>query len=218
MKFEKLRLIEENQPRSAAENMAVDEVLLSTADYPILRSYSWIRPSVSFGYFSAWKAVVSQYPERDLVRRWTGGGIVEHGEDFTYSLVLPGGRSVPATGEIYRFVHLAVEHLLRTNGYAVEMALHPDLVRSGACFEKAVEFDLKLQGAKIAGAAIRRTRKGLLLQGSIQRLKVPERFCEMLAGALGEQVDVFTLSDVTMEKAARIAKEKYAAAEWNCRL
>jgi hypothetical protein len=40
----------------------------------------------------------------------------------------------------------------------------------------------------------------------------------MLAGALGEQVDVFTLSDVTMEKAARIAKEKYAAAEWNCRL
>jgi lipoate-protein ligase A len=218
MKFERLRFIQENEPRSAAENMAVDEVLLFTADYPVFRSYSWIRPSVSFGYFTPWKAVISHYTGRDLVRRWTGGGIVEHGEDFTYSLVLPGGRNLRATGELYRFVHLAIEQLLRTNGYPVEMALLPDPVRSGACFEKAVEFDLKLQGEKIAGAAIRRTRKGLLLQGSIQRLKVLECFGEMLAGALGEQVDLFTLSNVMMEKAARIAKEKYAAAEWNCRL
>ena len=218
MKFEKLHFIQENEPRSAAENMAVDEVLLFTADYPVFRSYSWIRPSVSFGYFTAWKAVVSHYAERDLVRRWTGGGIVEHGEDFTYSLALPEGKSLPATGELYRFVHLAIEHLLRINGYPIEMALLPDPVQSGACFEKAVEFDLKFQGAKIAGAAIRRTRKGLLLQGSIQRLKVPGCFGAMLASALGEQVDVFTLSDVMMEKAARIAKEKYAAAEWNCRL
>jgi hypothetical protein len=37
--------------------------------------------------------------------------------------------------------------------------------------KKAFEFDLKLQGKKIAGAAIRRNRKGSLLQGSIQRLK-----------------------------------------------
>jgi lipoyl(octanoyl) transferase len=218
MKLEKLRLIQENEPRSAAENMAVDEVLLFTADYPVLRCYRWIRPSVSFGYFTAWKAVVSDYAERDLVRRWTGGGIVEHGEDFTYSLVLPDRKSLPATGEFYRFVHLAIEHLLQTNGYPVKMTLLPDPVRSGACFEKAVEFDLKLQGEKIAGAAIRRTRKGLLLQGSIQRLKLPECFGGLLASALGEQVDVFTLSEVMMEKAARIAKEKYAAAEWNCRL
>jgi lipoyl(octanoyl) transferase len=218
MKFEKLRLLVENAPRSAAENMAVDEVLLFAADYPIFRSYSWIRPSVSFGYFTAWKAVDSQYAERDLVRRWTGGGIVEHGEDFTYSLILPERRNLPAIGELYRFVHLAIERLLQESGYPVEMALLPDAVRSGACFEKAVEFDLKLQGKKIAGAAIRCTRKGLLLQGSIQRLKVPECFGGLLAAALGEQVEVFAVSDMMMEKAARIVKEKYAAAEWNCRL
>ena len=218
MKFEKLLLIKEREPRSAAENMAIDEVLLFAADYPVLRSYSWIRPAVSFGYFTPWKAVVSQYSEPDLVRRWTGGGIVVHGEDFTYSLVFPAGRSLPATGELYRSVHLAIETLLRRNGCLVEMALCPDPVRSDACFEKAVEFDLKLRGEKVAGAAIRRARKSLLLQGSIQRLKVPECFGAMLAGALGEQVDVFTLSDVMLEKAARIAKEKYAAAEWNRRL
>ena len=58
----------------------------------------------------------------------------------------------------------------------------------------------------------------MLFRSSIQRLKAPECFGGMLAGALGEQIDVFALSDVMMEKAARIAKEKYAAAEWNCRL
>jgi lipoyl(octanoyl) transferase len=218
MKFEKLRLIQEKDPRSAAENMAIDEMLLLTGDFPVFRSYRWIRPSVTFGYFIPWQAVVSQYTERDLVRRWTGGGIVEHGEDFTYSLVFPAGRKLLATGELYRFVHLAIENLLRKNGCPVEMALLADPVQSRACFEKAVEFDLKLQGEKIAGAAIRRHRKGLLLQGSIQGLMIPECFAAMLADALGDQVEVFTLSDVMMEKAARVAKEKYATAEWNCRI
>jgi len=40
----------------------------------------------------------------------------------------------------------------------------------------------------------------------------------MLVNALGEQVEIGDLSDVLMEKAVRIAKEKYGAAEWNCRL
>jgi lipoyl(octanoyl) transferase len=218
MKFEKLRFIHESEPKAAAENMAIDEALLWTADCPVFRSYSWVRPSVSFGYFTPWKAVVSRYADWDLVRRWTGGGIVEHGEDFTYSLVFPGERGLQTTAELYRTVHLAIENLLQRDGCAVEMALIPDPVRSDACFEKAVEFDLKLQGQKIAGAAIRRNRKGLLLQGSIQRLKVPEYFGATLVNALGREVEIYNLSDVLMEKAVRIAKEKYGAAEWNRRL
>jgi lipoate-protein ligase A len=90
-------------------------------------------------------------------------------------------------------------------------------VRSDACFERAVEFDLKLHGKKIAGAAIRRNRKGLLLQGSIQRLKVPEYFGAMLVNVLGERIEVYNLPGALMEKAVCIAKEKYGAAEWNCR-
>jgi lipoate-protein ligase A len=40
----------------------------------------------------------------------------------------------------------------------------------------------------------------------------------MLFSALGERVEIYTLSDVLMEKAVRMAKEKYGAAEWNRRL
>jgi lipoate-protein ligase A len=56
-----------------------------------------------------------------------------------------------------------------------------------------------------------------LLQGSIQRLEIPAQFEVQLAGALGEHVDSSVLSDLIMEQAARLAKEKYGAAEWNCR-
>jgi lipoate-protein ligase A len=216
MRFEKLRLIQEEQARPAAENMAVDESLfLSSAD-PVFRSYRWVRPSVSFGYFISWEEVSRRFSGRDLVRRWTGGGIVEHGQDFTYSLICPGSRNLP-TLEFYRFVHSAMATILRIKGSPVEIAPGTDPSRSAACFEKAVQFDLQLRGEKIAGAAIRRNRQGLLLQGSIQRFEVPAHFGEMLAAALSEQVESLVVPESVMEQAARIAKEKYGAAEWNCR-
>jgi lipoyl(octanoyl) transferase len=217
MKFEKLLLVQEECPRPAAENMAVDETLFLRAPWPVFRSYRWVRPSVSFGYFTPWKEVARRFAGRDLVRRWTGGGIVEHGQDFTYSLVCQGGESLPATIEFYRFVHLAIANILRRSGCPVEIAQNTEPVRSPACFERAGQFDLKLRGNKIAGAAVRRNRRGLLFQGSIQGLEVPPQFDIMLAGALGEQVHSFVISDLFMEQAAHLAREKYGAAEWNCR-
>jgi lipoate-protein ligase A len=217
MKLEKLCLIQEENPRTAAENMAVDEVLFLTAACPMLRSYRWVRPAISFGYFTPWKDVALRFAGRDLVRRWTGGGIVEHGHDFTYSLIYPGRDNLPGTIDFYRFVHLAIAKILRKSGCPVEISQRSDPIRSAACFEKAVRFDLKLRGEKIAGAAIRRNRKGLLLQGSIQRLKLPAQFDGMLADSLSEQVAPAVVSDLSMQHAAQIAKEKYGAAEWNCR-
>jgi lipoyl(octanoyl) transferase len=217
MKLERLCLIRDESPRSAAENMAVDETLFLTAVCPILRFYRWLRPSVSFGYFTPWKEVARRFAGRDLVRRWTGGGMVEHSRDFTYSLVCPGKASLPTTIEFYQFVHSAIAKILREQGCPVEIAQQSDPRRSSACFEQAVQFDLKLQGRKIAGAAIRRSRKGLLLQGSIQHLEVPAQFEVMLAGALGEQINSIVVSELILEQAAHIAKKKYGAAEWNCR-
>src|ERR1700722_14319868 len=217
MKFEKLRLIQEEGPRLAADNMAIDEALFLTAAYPVLRSYRWIRPAVSFGYFTPWKEVALRFAGRDLVRRWTGGGIVEHGQDFTYSLACPLEKSLPTTIEFYRFVHLAIANILRKSGWPVEIAQSADAIQSSACFEKAVQLDLKLRGEKISGAAITRNRKGLLLQEGIKRPEVPVHFDGMLAAALADRVDSFVVSDLIMKQATQIAKEKYGAAEWNCR-
>ena len=87
-------------------NMAVDEVLLlQVADMPVLRLYDWDRPAVSIGYFQHFAAA----PEngRSVVRRPTGGGIVFHEHDLTFTLVIPKGHPITALSrtESYRLVN-----------------------------------------------------------------------------------------------------------------
>jgi lipoyl(octanoyl) transferase len=217
MKFGKLHLIDDLIPKAAAENMAIDEALFLTAETPVLRMYRWSSPSVSFGYFTRWDDVVRRFHGRDLVRRWTGGGIVEHGTDLTYSLACPNGLTLPRTIDFYQWIHAAVATVLREAGYAVELAQSCESTDSNACFEKTVRYDLKSGGAKIAGAAIRRSRKGLLLQGSIQRLKLPAGFENMFGHALCDRPESHPLPESVLGYARRIAIEKYGAAEWNRR-
>ena len=60
--------------RTAAENMAVDELLLkSTSTTPVLRFYSWSEPAASFGYFQKYKEIERLTQLRPLVRRPTDG-------------------------------------------------------------------------------------------------------------------------------------------------
>src|SRR5712664_4260302 len=108
--FGSLDIYHDDPSRSAALNMAIDETLLETAEIPTIRFYTWNHPALSFGYFGKCADVLNHSPERDLVRRWTGGGIVFHGEDLTYSIVIPA--SDPAFSEssmsIYEKIHDAL--------------------------------------------------------------------------------------------------------------
>jgi lipoate-protein ligase A len=217
MKFNRLELILDQEPFEANWNMAIDEALLFTAELPTLRCYRWSRPAVSFGYFVKWETVAAQYPERQLVRRWTGGGVVEHGEDFTYSLVIPIAVDHPKTNDLYRFVHFGIACALRQGGQTVEIIGSPDQVEAVRCFDRAVESDLKANGKKIAGAAVRHHRRGVLLQGSIQRVMIPATFGTMLAETFTDQITTRPLSVLTKELASRLANEKYGSEVWNRR-
>src|SRR5436305_10194353 len=78
--------------RPAAENMAVDEVLLESAasfTRPVLRFYGWSEAAASFGYSQRYDEIARLTCLRPLVRRPTGGGLVPHDADWTYSLVFP---------------------------------------------------------------------------------------------------------------------------------
>ncbi len=87
-----LLVLHDLEPRAAALNMALDEALLQTVTQPVLRFYRWRRPALSFGYFGRFADVAAEASARELVRRWTGGGIVLHGADLTYSIILPRHR------------------------------------------------------------------------------------------------------------------------------
>jgi lipoate-protein ligase A len=85
---------------------------------------------------------------------------------------------------------------------------------SEACFANAVRADVMSAGRKIAGAAHRRLRTGLLHQGSIQHRDLPNLFRTDLARILCKLYEMKNLSDETMERAEQIAQAKYATAEW----
>ena len=90
--------------------MALDEALLEAMPrlgQPVLRFYSWTEPATTFGYFQKHRDVERATLLRPLIRRPTGGGIVPHDADWTYSLVFPASHewhSLKAT-ESYRRVH-----------------------------------------------------------------------------------------------------------------
>src|SRR5437763_13903284 len=119
--------------RSAALNMAIDEALLEIATEPTIRFYRWDRPAISFGYFGKFADVENYSSQHDLVRRWTGGGIVFHGEDLTYSLVIPTSDTAFAESSIsiYEKVHRALCAALNETGQPAVIGGLLDPGRSG---------------------------------------------------------------------------------------
>ena len=211
-----LHFYDDLEPKPAALNMAVDEALLAEASLPILRFYRWRLPSLSFGYFGRYAEVEPQPHCREIVRRWTGGGIVPHGEDLTYTIIIPAAHAwfQRSSLEIYRASHEAIRATLEANGITAELASEAAPKISEACFANAVRADVVLAGTKIAGAAHRRCRAGLLHQGSIQYPNLPAGFHSDLARFLCAHCEKKTLSCETLDRAAEIAATKYGTAEW----
>jgi len=200
-------------PHGAPLNMAIDEALLGGIPGPVLRVYRWERPAVSFGYFERWAPIRLAHPDREPVRRWTGGGIVLHGEDLTYSLLIPSaaGLAGPAAAT-YALVHGALCAALADAGIPAATASVSVEKISEACFENPVRHDVLVHGRKVAGAAQRRTRAGLIHQGSIQGLALPPGFGSLFAARLAAQVheqsfDVIPTAEI-------LSAEKYGTAAW----
>jgi lipoyl(octanoyl) transferase len=212
--FGTLDVFHDIDSRAAALNMAIDEALLEVATEPTIRFYRWNHPALSFGYFGRFADVENE--RRDLVRRWTGGGIVFHGADLTYSIVIPA--NAPAFSEstmsIYEQTHAAIQAALVAAGKKAELAEKAAPKISESCFENPVRADVLANGRKIAGAAQRRTRRGLLQQGSIQDVDLPPDFQKKFASELSKNCREQTISPSILERANEIAGQKYAALAW----
>jgi lipoate-protein ligase A len=205
-----ITFFDDEVPHAAALNMAIDEALLGAIDGPVLRVYRWARPSVSFGYFERWEPVRAAHPERDAVRRWTGGGVVLHGDDLTYSVLVPGAGGMAEAS--YTFIHGALCAALQDMGIPALAASSSAPKISQSCFENPVLHDVMAGGKKIAGAAQRRTRLGLLHQGSIQGLELPIGFGAAFAAHLAE--GVYRQSFDVIAAADKLARQKYATVAW----
>src|SRR2546421_8962752 len=166
-------LLLESGPGEAAFNMAMDEALLLSMPRlrgPVLRFYSWTEKAASFGYFQKCCDAEKLPTLRPLVRRPTGGGLVSHDADWTYSMVFPASHvwyALRAT-ESYRKIHEWLQVAFSDVGVKTELAPAARRAGPGQCFAGYEKADVLWNGVKIAGAAQRRTKEGLLIQGSVQ--------------------------------------------------
>lgn len=206
--------------------MAVDEMLLRSVVSPTLRIYSWDAPCVSFGYFQKLREVRLTHPNGPLVRRWTGGGIVEHGEDLTFSITIPSGDPIASLSpsRFYKELHVRVAEWLNRcatfalpgGSFNVRLAGDGELIDGPSCFSAPAVDDLLMEGRKILGGAQRRSAGALLYQGSLQRVGHLGLLSHLtsLSQSLGDLVTNVEVAPALMKEAEQLAEVRYASKDW----
>jgi len=199
-----------------AYNMALDEALLenaATLGQPALRFYDWSEPCATFGYSQKITQIEAATKLRPLIRRCTGGGLVPHDNDWTYSLIFPPDHewAVLTATESYLRTHKLLQAAFKEIGVESELAKSCRRPKPGECFEGHELHDLLWNSKKIAGAAQRRNRHGLLIQGSVQQLEDWNR--QNWQNAFAD--DSRLLSELPDGRARELAETKYSKAEYN---
>lgn len=199
--------------------MALDEAVLvmSPPDALVLRVYEWKGEGCTFGFSqkyedakAACKAGVAP------VRRATGGGIVHHDGDVTFSLVFPWDKTC-APETIYKNIHRGIHQALKASGTANGM-WSPRVKAPGiaaSCFARAEKADLvDADDNKILGGALRKKGAKGLYQGSL-RVKVSS---EVVTDGITREFGSPSLEiHPAWLVSGRKLETRYRSAEWNQR-
>lgn len=198
--------------------MAEDQAWLEHTDVPVLRVYAWNAPSVTIGYAQKLEALREALPGWPITRRWTGGGVVFHQADFTYSIIVPASDPWAQTRpvESYRQIHQALAARLREAGYpSARLAVEEDVIEKPFCFEAPAVHDVVMGSVKLAGAGQRRSRLGLLHQGSVQQVRLDPPFWRAWAAELADDVlEVSSLTEEIRLRATELATSRYSTENW----
>lgn len=218
--FSELDVWFDPQARDAAENMAVDQLLLESGlEKPLIRFYQWSEPSVSFGYFERFSDAKRDFPGEELsyVRRWTGGGIVDHRVDQTYSIFLPKGHAVEQLrgDKSYEEIHRALAESLLESGVSCQLITESSGSDARSCFVNPVAYDIVgNDGTKLAGAGQKRSRYGMLHQGSVQGVVDVSRWQRAFLESLSTEVHKKDINPAMLGDVSKLASERYAAEDW----
>ena len=208
-----LQLWEDSLPRIPAWQMACDEALLHFCEMPVLRVYRWAAPAVTFGYAQRLAAVEPLARRLPLMRRWSGGGMVFHGSDVTLALAIPASEAAASgsSRDIYSAIHESLLPAIQKYLPDARLVL-PEECRCGpVCFESPVAFDIIAGASKICGGALRRSKAGVLYQGS---LHLPGAVPAEIANALAAEVSRFEEANSLDPLIENLSSSKYETPAW----
>lgn len=171
-------LLVDRTPKDGRWNMAVDEFLfrqVQQAPLTFLRFYAWDKPTVSLGFYQKTDQVLDLEVCRrqgvDVVRRMTGGKLVLHHEEVTYT-VASSEADIFSTSlkESYRLVSEALILGLKRLGLEANLAAAaPENYTRGhlPCFSFPAEDEIEIKGKKLIGSAQKRRGRIFIQHGSI---------------------------------------------------
>ncbi len=164
---------------SAKANMDFDKSLVENFDdTPIFRLYSWEKDSFTIGRFQKIEDIsdIKKFGN-NYAKRITGGGLLLHGYDISYSILLPidllGSKNVKQS---YEYICSFILNFYKKLGLHVEYAKDIDLnlSKSFFCQEGFEAYDMVCEGKKVGGNAQKRTKSLIFQHGSIP-LKIDKR-------------------------------------------
>ncbi|MFB0564603.1 MAG: biotin/lipoate A/B protein ligase family protein [Candidatus Aminicenantaceae bacterium] len=187
----KWELIADDVPLKGSLNMAVDEYLFrALGNYPqtYLRFYQWEKPTVSLGYSQdVMKFVDVDFCQKngiDIVRRITGGKLVLHHKELTYSVSSSDIETFTSKlSDSYRLISQAIIHGLKKMGLRACLASDPPsgYARGNLpCFSYPARNEIEVEGKKIVGSAQKRVGTRFIQHGSIP-LEENESLLELIS-------------------------------------
>jgi len=200
-------LIYDRQPLRGSWNMAVDEYLFLLAQKSqktYLRFYTWLRPTASLGCSQDINKVLNleecRRREVDVVRRMTGGKLVLHHLEVTYSVASARTDIFTSTLEgSYRMISEALVRGLRLLGLPAELAVNTPSAYARShlpCFAYPARNEVEINGKKVIGSAQKRSGFCFLQHGSIPLVKEVELLVAISYGLDPVRADSMTsLSD-----------------------
>lgn len=211
--FPHLQLWEDFSLRSPAAQMACDEALLKSSEVPVLRLYRWSKKAVTFGYAQRRELAKSLAGGLPLMRRWSGGGLVFHGEDLTLALAIPANLEITTWGSvpIYRAIHESLLLAMKTVCASARMVQAEECRNGPACFQSPVPYDIVDGATKLCGGALRRSKECVLYQGSMH---LSGLFGDVIATSLAENVSVFSNQGKIESLVLTLVAERYGTPEW----
>ena len=164
----------------ASYNMALDEALLleyAEERIPTLRLYGWKSLSLSLGFSQRAEEVIDieacRIRKVPFVRRMSGGGVLAHADEITYSIVCSQADLnvplLPKAGfqRLCSFLIAFYRKLSLTADFARQQSSGRVSDRRSFCLSSCQEYDLLIGGKKIGGNAQRRKRDRILQHGVI---------------------------------------------------
>ncbi len=215
------------------EQMALDEEIVRVRPNELtLRFYQWAAgPAVTFGYAQFIREVRQALELRHFIgaytRRPTGGGIVFHEGDLTFSLVFP---SKDRPTEIYKRLHGFIQAELARGGARGNLfdrnlpasAYAPSINHAAsACFQNPVENDLLAEdGQKMLGGALRRFGGTVLYQGSLQTPGARENplykkaIISAVRACFAADLAPRCVDEAVLARSKALAQTQYACCAW----